>query len=139
MAPERLEAVVQAALSLVVPNVRMTVDPRAVDAERRLMEKQLSEPARAALAKVARAYLPAATPGDVRQYLEGAELTAARAGLFVAGECEPVKRMVEGERGSAFRLTPRAKLHELLLFATSEELHELRAAVGTDVEVQVRK
>jgi tetratricopeptide (TPR) repeat protein len=139
MAPERLEAVVQAALSLVVPNLRMTADPRAVDAERRLMEKQLSEPARAALAKVARAYLPAATPGDVRQYLEGAELTAARAGLFVAGECEPVKRMVEGETGSAFRVTPRAKLHELLLFATSEELHELRAAVGTDVEVQVRK
>jgi hypothetical protein len=110
-----------------------------VDAERRGLERQLSEPARAALAKVARAYLPTATPGDVRQYLEGAELTAARAGLFAAGECEPVKRMVMGETGSSFRVPSRTKLRELLVFATSEELHELRVAVGTDVEVQVRK
>jgi hypothetical protein len=122
-----------------VPNLRFTVDPRMVDAERRVMEKAFSEPARAALAKVARVYLPMATPGDVRQYLEGAELTAARAGLFAAGECEPVKRMVLGETGSAFRVPPKTKLKELLLFATSDELRELRVAVGTDVEVQVRK
>ncbi|HEY0093892.1 MAG TPA: hypothetical protein VGB96_06190, partial [Archangium sp.] len=139
LVPERLEAVVQAALSLVVPNLRFTVDPRLVDAERRVLEKAFSEPARAALAKVARVYLPTATPGDVRQYLEGAELTAARAGLFAAGECEPVKRMVMGETGSAFRVSPKAKLKELLLFATSDEHRELRVAVGTDVEVQVRK
>ncbi|OJT18152.1 gliding motility protein [Archangium sp. Cb G35] len=139
LVPERLEAVVQAALSLVVPNLRFTVDPRMVDAERRVLEKAFSEPGRAALAKVARVYLPTATPADVRQYLEGAELTASRAGLFAAGECEPVKRMVMGETGSAFRVSPKAKLKELLLFATSDELRELRVAVGTDVEVQVRK
>ncbi|HEX8439664.1 tetratricopeptide repeat protein [Archangium sp.] len=139
LAPERLEAVVQAALSLVVPNLRFTVDPRLVDAERKLLEKSFNDPARAALAKVARVYLPAATPTDVRQYLEGAELTATRAGFFAAGECEPVKRMVMGETGSAFRVAPKTKLKELLLFATSEELRELRVAVGTDVEVQVRK
>jgi tetratricopeptide (TPR) repeat protein len=139
LAPERLEAVVQAALSLVVPNLRFTVDPRMVDAERRVLEKSIGEPGRAALAKVARVYLPTATPADVRQYLEGAELTAARAGLFVAGECEPVKRMVMGETGSAFRVVPKTKLKELLLFATSDEHRELRVAVGTDVEVQVRK
>jgi len=139
LAPERLEAVVQAALSLVVPNLRFTVDPRMVDAERKLLEKSFSDPARAALAKVARVYLPTATPADVRQYLEGAELTATRAGLFAAAECEPVKRMVQGETGSAFRVSPKVKLKELLLFSTSEELRELRVAVGTDVEVQVRK
>ena len=137
LAPERLEAVVQAALGLVVPNLRFTVDPRLVDAERRVLEKAFSDPARAALAKVARVYLPTATPADVRQYLEGVELTAARAGLFAAGECEPVKRMVQEETGSSFRVSPKVKLKELLLFATSEELRELRVAVGTDVEVQV--
>ena len=62
-----------------------------------------------------------------------------RAGLFAAGEMEPVKRMVMGETGSAFRVAPRAKLRELMVFATSEDLHELRVAVGTHVEVQVRK
>jgi golgin subfamily B member 1 len=139
MAPERLEAVLQAALSLVVPHMRMTVDPRMVDAERRLLERSFSEPIFSRLSDVARAYLPTATPGDVRQYLDGVELTAVRAGFLAAGECEPVKRMVSGETGSTFRVPPKTKLKELLLFATSEELHELRQAVGTDVEVQVRK
>jgi tetratricopeptide (TPR) repeat protein len=139
LAPDRLEALLQAALALVVGQIRPTVDPRLFEETRRLLEKNLSEPARAALAKVARAYLPTATPTDVRAWLEGVELTAARAGLFVAGEMEPVKRMVTGETGSTFRVPPRTKLRDLLVFATSEELHEVRVAVGTHVEVQVRK
>ncbi|MDY7229820.1 tetratricopeptide repeat protein [Hyalangium rubrum] len=139
LAPDRLEALLQAALSLVVGQIRPTADPRHFDEARRTLEKSLSEPARAALAKVARAYLPTATPTDVRTWLEGVELTAARAGLFAAGELEPVKRMVTGETGSSFRITPPNKLRDLLVFATSEDLHDLRVAVGTHVEVQVRK
>jgi hypothetical protein len=139
VAVERLEAILQAALSLVVGNVRIAEAQHLVEPERRLLEKSLNEPDRAALAKAARAWLPTATPQAVRQYLEGAELTAARAGLFAAGEMEPVRRMVQGETGSAFRVPVRAKLRELLVFATSEDLHELRVAVGTHVEVQVRK
>ncbi len=139
LAPDRLEALLQAALSLVVGQIRPTADPRHFDEARRALEKNLSEPARAALAKAARAYLPTATPMDVRTWLEGVELTAARAGLLAAGEMEPVKRMVTGETGSAFRVPPRTKLRDLLVFATSEDLHELRVALGTHVEVQVRK
>jgi tetratricopeptide (TPR) repeat protein len=139
LAPDRLEALLQAALSLVVGQIRPTADPRHFDEARRTLEKNLSEPARGALAKVARAYLPTATPTDVRTWLEGTELTAARAGLFAAGEMEPVKRMVTGETGSTFRVPPRTKLRDLLVFATSEDLHDLRVAVGTHVEVQVRK
>ncbi|WP_163782720.1 tetratricopeptide repeat protein [Myxococcus vastator] len=139
VAPERLEAILQAALSLVVGNVRIAEAQHLVEPERRLLERSLNEPDRAALAKAARAWLPTATPQAVRQYLEGAELTAARAGLLAAGEMEPVRRMVQGETGSAFRVPVRNKLRELLVFATSEDLHELRVAVGTHVEVQVRR
>ncbi|MCE9668260.1 tetratricopeptide repeat protein [Myxococcus stipitatus] len=136
---ERLEAILQAALNLVVGNVRVAESLHGVEQERRALEKSLTEVDRAALAKAARAWLPTATPQAVRQFLEGAELTASRAGLFVAGEMEPVRRMVQGETGAAFRVPPRTKLKELLVFATSEELHHLRVAVGTHVEVQVRK
>jgi hypothetical protein len=139
LAPDRLEALLQAALSLVARQIQPTVDPRAFDEARRMLEKSLSEPARAALAKIVRAYLPTATPTDIRTWLEGVELTAARAGLFAAGEMEPVHRMVTGESGSASRVTNAAKLRDLLVFATSEDLHDLRVAVGTHVEVQVRK
>ncbi|XXF80470.1 tetratricopeptide repeat protein [Myxococcaceae bacterium GXIMD 01537] len=139
LAPERLEAVAQAAASLMVGNMRLTADPRLVDAERRQLEKLFSEPARAALTKAARAWLPTATPNDVRNYLEGAELTAARAGLFAAGELEPVHRMVSGETGASFRVPMKSKLRELVVFATSEDLHALRIAVGLNVEIQGRR
>jgi tetratricopeptide (TPR) repeat protein len=139
LAPERLEAVVQAAASLVVGNLRLTADPRAVDAERKLMEKLFTQPVRAALDKSARAWLATATPNDVRQYIEGAELTAARAGLLAAGECEPVQRMVSGETGASFRVPVKTKLRELVVFTTSEDLHALRIAVGLNVEIPGRR
>lgn len=139
LAPERLEAVVQAAASLVVRNVRITADPRVVDAERRQMEKLFTEPVRASLSEAAREWLATATPDDVRNYIEGAELTAARAGLFAAGECEPVHRMVSGETGGGFRVPVKTKLRDLVVFAASEELQALRIAVGLNVEIPGRR
>ena len=60
-------------------------------------------------------------------------------GLFVAGEIEPVKKMVMGETGSQYRVQARSKIRDLMVFALSEDLHALRVAAGTNVEVQLRK
>ncbi|HEY1086099.1 MAG TPA: gliding motility protein, partial [Archangium sp.] len=136
---ERLEAVMQAAISLSVDRFRFTADPRALDAERRALEKHLTPQARDALARVTKEYVKVATPTDLRNYLEGAEYTATRAGAFVAGEIEPVKRMVMAETGPNFRVQPRSKIRDLLVFALGDDLHALRVAVGTRVEVQLRK
>jgi hypothetical protein len=126
-------------VSLSVDRFRYTADPNAIDQERRLLDKSLTQQARMALAREVAAYVQTASAGDVRQYLEGAELTAARAGLLVAGEMEPVRRAVMGEAGNAFRVQPRQKIRELVLFALSEDLASLREAVGTNVEVNVRR
>jgi hypothetical protein len=139
LSAERLEAILQAAISLSVDRFRFTADLRAIDTERKLLERALSEQARAALARITRDYVKVATPNDLRNYLEGAELTAVRAGAFVAGEIEPVKRMVMAETGAAFRVQPRSKIRELMAFALGDDLHALRVAVGTSVEVQLRK
>jgi tetratricopeptide (TPR) repeat protein len=139
LSAERLEAVLQAAISLSVDRFRFTADPRAIDAERRQLERLLTQQARDALTRVTRAYVAVATPNDVRNYLEGAELSATRAGAFAAGEIEPVKRMVMAEAGGQYRVQPRSKIRDLLVFALGEDLHALRVAVGTNVEVQVRK
>ncbi len=139
LSAERLEAVFQAALSLSVDRFRFTADPRALDTERRMLEKALPEPARAALSRVTKEYVKSATPADLRNYLEGAELSAVRTGLFVAGEIEPVKKMVLGENGAAFRVQPRSKIRDLMVFALGEDLHALRVAVGTHVEVIARR
>jgi tetratricopeptide (TPR) repeat protein len=139
LSAERLEAVLQAAISLSVDRFRFSADPRAIDTERRALEKALTEQARTALARVTKEYVKVATPNDLRNYLEGAELSATRAGVFVAGEIEPVKRMILAETGSSFRVQPRSKIRDLMVFALGEDLHTLRQAVGISVEVQLRK
>lgn len=53
-------------------------------------------------------------------YLEGAELSATRAGAFVAGDIEPVKKMVLAETGSMYRVQPRSKVWDLMVFALGE-------------------
>jgi hypothetical protein len=139
LSAERLEAVFQAALSLSVSKFAFTADTKQLETERKLLQKALSEPAMAALHRIARQYVQTATPNDLRHYLEGAELTGVRTGLFVAGEVEPVKKMVMGETGASFRVPTRSKIRDLMVFAVSEDLHALRAATGKNVEVQVRK
>jgi tetratricopeptide (TPR) repeat protein len=135
LSAERLEVLVQAALSLSVDRFRFTADPAAMDAERKVLERLLTQQARDALARLTRQYAPQAAPGDLRSYLEGAELTATRAGAFVAGEIEPVKRLLMGEGGGTFRVPARSKIRDLMVFALGEDLHALRVAVGTSVEI----
>ena len=66
-------------------------------------------------------------------------MTAARAGLFVAGEVEAAKKMVTGERGAAYRVDVEAKLRDLISFAVSDDLQALRTAAGNRIEVQLRR
>ncbi|MHB8874318.1 MAG: tetratricopeptide repeat protein, partial [Myxococcaceae bacterium] len=136
---DRLEAVFQAAISLSVSKFRFTADAKAIDGERRALERTLPEQVRGALSRVTKEYVRGATSNDLRNYLEGAELSAVRTGLFVAGEMEPVKKMVLSESGSAYRVRAPSKLRDLMVFALSDDLHALRVAVGTHVEVQLRK
>jgi hypothetical protein len=139
LSAERLEAVLQAAISLSVDRFRFTADLRIIDTERKRLEQHLTPQARDALARVTKEYVKVATPTDLRNFLEGAELTATRTGAFVAGEIEPVKRMVMAETGANFRVQPRSKIRDLLVFALGDDLHALRVAVGINVEVQIRK
>jgi hypothetical protein len=139
MAPERLAAVLQAAISLSTDQFPFTVNSKLIETERQALTKALSEPARVSLDRAVRQYLEIAAPRDLVDFVEGAELTAVRTGLFVAGEPEPAKKMVLGESGSAYRLSTPSKIREMMVFALSEDLHALRIAVGTQLEVQTRR
>jgi tetratricopeptide (TPR) repeat protein len=138
LSPDKLDALLQAAVSLSVPGFPFTADRKMLEDMRRLLERGLTPQARTALAREIAAWLPQSSTEDLTSYLEGAELTAVRTGLFVANEAEPVKRMVLGETGTAFRVPPRTKVRELMVFALSEDLHALRVVVGTNVEVAPR-
>ena len=135
LAPARLEAVIQAAVSLVIHSFRPTVRPEALEGERKLLEKALPEPGRAALGRVAAQYVKSVTPRTFTDFLEGAELTGLRAGFFVAGEVEPVRKMIQGETGAAFRVATPVKIRDLVGFAVSDDLKVLRTSVGVQVEI----
>jgi tetratricopeptide (TPR) repeat protein len=139
VAPARLEALFQAAITLSVSDFRFTVDRRAIDFERGLLQRSLAEPARVALDRASREYLRAGPHTSFSDYLQGAEMTASRTGLFVAADVDSVKKMVHGETGAAYHVGATAKLRDLVTFAVSEDLHALRAAVGNRVEVQLRR
>ncbi len=137
--PEQLDAVFQAALALAGFSWRWTAPHAVIEAERQKLEPALPDSARVALARAAQDVLRRGNTDVLKEYLEGAELTGVRCALFVAGDVEPVKRLVQGETGSAYRISPKEKMRELMTFAVSEDLATLRAAVGTAVEVPSRK
>ena len=134
--PERLDAVFQGAVLLCGFQMHWTapVTP-SIEAERQALESVMTEPFRAALARLVPEVLRRAEPDPVKEYLEGAELTGVRCALFTAGDLEAVKKLVQGETGSSFRVAGKVKIRELMTFAVSEDLAALRAAVGTNVEV----
>lgn len=132
---ERLEAVFQAALVLMAPAYKVTADPRLVEQERRNLEKTLTEPAKQALARLVRAYLKSQTLGDVRAFVEGAELTANRAGALLATNIEAAKAVIEKDGGTMVKLPLRSKIRDLMVFCLSSEFAQLREALGISVVV----
>ncbi|HMK74061.1 MAG TPA: tetratricopeptide repeat protein, partial [Myxococcaceae bacterium] len=137
--PEQLEAMFQAALALAGFSWRWTAPAAVIESERQKLEPVLTEPARVALMRAAQEVARRGGADSVKDYLEGVELTGVRCALFVAGDVEAVKRLVQGESGSAFRVPGKAKIRELMSFAVSEDLAALRTAVGTAVEVPSRR
>jgi hypothetical protein len=132
---ERLESVFQAAVVLGLPTFRVTADPREVDAERRALEK-LDPPSRQTLSRLAREYAKAATAGDVRNYIEGAELTANRAASLLCADIEVAKGALSRAAGGA-KAPLRAQVRDLMLFAMSREHAELRGALGLKIEIKL--
>jgi hypothetical protein len=70
---------------------------------------------------------------DVKRWAELAELSASRAGLLLAGTVDAARRGNLHERRSPGDLAPAAWWGELVLFATSDTLAELRSAIGTAI------
>ena len=69
-------------------------------------------------------------PGDVRSYLDGAELTSNRAGALLAGDLEVVRRAAIAERPQVSKLREETRLRDLTLFCVSEEYATLREKLG---------
>uniref|UniRef100_UPI001F59D202 tetratricopeptide repeat protein n=1 Tax=Anaeromyxobacter oryzisoli TaxID=2925408 RepID=UPI001F59D202 len=131
MPHDQLDLVFQAACSVGTSRFVVTADPHLVARLQRELERTLPEGVRKNTLKVlARAYCDVQHPGDVRAYLDGAELTSNRAGALLAGDLEVVRRAVIAERPQVSKLREETRLRDLTLFCVSEEYATLRERLG---------
>jgi hypothetical protein len=136
MPHDQLEALFQAAASLGTSRFAVTADPHLVAKLRRRLENLLPEATRTQTLKLlARAYCDVQRPGDVRSYMDAAELSANRAGALLAGDLEVVRRVVVSERAAVSKLKDEVRLRDLAVFWSSEGNAALRQHLGSSIVV----
>ncbi len=136
MPHDQLDEVFQAAVSLGTSRFTVTADPQRVERLKRRMEKELPEETRTqTLKKLARAYCDVQRPGDVRAFMDAAELTSNRVGALLTADLEVVRKLVVGGKAAVSKLKDETRLRDLVLFCTSEEYASLRQHLGLSVVV----
>jgi len=131
MPHDQLDLVFQAACSLGTSRFVVTADPHLVAKVKAELEKVLPEKIRANTLKLlARQYCDVQHPGDVRAYLDGAELTSNRVGALLAADLEIVRRGILGEKAQVSKLREESKLKDLLNYCISEDYAVLREQLG---------
>lgn len=131
MPHDQLDLVFQAACSVGTSRFVVTADPHLVAKLKRQLEQFLPDKVRANTLKLlARAYTEVQHPGDVRAYLDGAELTSNRAGALLAADLEVVRRAVQVERPQVSKLREETRLKDLSLFCVSEDYAFVREQLG---------
>lgn len=137
MPHDQLDVVFQAACSLGTSRFVVTADPHLVEKLKHQLEQVLPEKTRTqTLKKLARAYCDVQQAGDVRAYMDGAELTSNRVGALLAGDLEIVRKMVQAEKAQVSKLRDEAKVKDLVLFIVSEDYTVLRQQLGLSVVVK---
>jgi golgin subfamily B member 1 len=131
MPHDQLDLVFQAACNLGTSKFVVTADSHLVTKLRNELEKVLPEKIRTNMLKLlARQYCDVQHPGDVRAYLDGAELTSNRVGALLAGDLEVVRRGVLGEKAQVSKLRDESKVKDLSNFCISEDYAVLREQLG---------
>jgi tetratricopeptide (TPR) repeat protein len=131
MPHDQLDLVFQAACSVGTSRFVVTADPHLVEKLKREMERTLPDKVRKnALKVLARNYCDVQHPGDVRAYLDGAELTSNRVAALLTADLEVVKRGALGEKAQVSKLREDTRLHDLEVFCVSDAYTTLRDRLG---------
>lgn len=131
MTHDQLDLIFQAACSVGTSKFVVTADPHLVAKLKTELEKVLPEKVRANTLKLlARQYCDVQHPGDVRAYLDGAELTSNRVGALLAADLEFVRSGVLGEKAQVSKLRDETKVKDLSNFCISEDYAALREQLG---------
>lgn len=136
MPHDQLDLIFQAACAVGTSKFVVTADPHMVEKLKRTLEKTLPENVRKnSLKLLARKYTEVQHAGDVRSFMDAAELTANRVGALLAGDLDVVRKMVTHEKAQVSKLREETQLRDLALFCLSDEYAALRERLGLTVVV----
>ena len=109
----------------------VTADPHLVEKLKRELDRTLPEKVRKnALKVLARNYCDVQHPGDVRAYLDGAELTSNRVATLLAGDLELAKRGALSEKPQVSKLREDTRVKDLQSFCLTDTYGTLRDRLG---------
>jgi hypothetical protein len=125
-----LSSLVRAALRVVIPSTGAAQRPeRGVDLDTELAAR-LDRDARKRLERVVARLDARGGRLDLLAWIRHVELTAARAGLLLAGDLRVAMRLVKSESRTIGELSLEAKRGDLLAFTTSYAARQLRELMG---------
>ncbi len=110
------------------------IDPSVVQAWNRALRAQLDDAALAELSPIVADCLRQGSLQNVIPYLEGAEHSASRAALLVAGDWITASRGL-GEADALVDMPREGRVRELVLFSLSSEFLALREALSARVQL----
>ena len=87
------------------------------------------------LAAAVKRWMADGSTAHIKRWMQGIEVTSARAGLLACGDLDIAKRIIAAEPSLPGDLTPAEKMKELLLFSISEDYMALRRALGVTIPV----
>jgi len=136
MPHDQLDALFQAAASVGTSRFTVSADPHLVEKLKRRIEHVLPDSTRSQTLKLlARSYCDVQQPGDVRAYMDSAELTSNRVGALLAGDLDVVRRLVLAEKAAVSKLKEEVRVRDLILFCASPGYAAAREHLGMSVVV----
>jgi tetratricopeptide (TPR) repeat protein len=88
------------------------------------------------LAAAVKRWMNDGSTANIKRWMQGIELTSARAGLLACGDLDIAKRIIAAEPALPGDLSPAEKMRELLLFSVSEDYLTLRRALGVTIPIE---
>ncbi|HEY5954915.1 MAG TPA: tetratricopeptide repeat protein, partial [Polyangiaceae bacterium] len=88
------------------------------------------------LAAAVKRWMNDGSTANIKRWMQGIEITSARAGFLACGDLDIAKRIIAAESALPGDLTPVDKMRELLLFSVSSDYMALRQALGVTIRLE---
>jgi len=111
----------------IVNNVKVSAQ-----ALRRFMEPMAFE----SLAAAVKRWMSDGSTANIKRWMQGVEVSAARAGFVACGDLEIAKRILASEPQLPGDLSPAEKMRELLVYSVSDDYLTLRKALGITIPAE---